>query len=147
MKVILLKDVPSIGHKFEVKTVADGHALNFLIPRRLALSATPSAIKQIELLRSQSAAEQKIHLDLLIKNIAALDGQVLEMKAKVNEEGHLYAGIHKKELVALIKEKAHLDISEDAIELEVPLKAVWDFPLKVSGGGKAATFTVQVVAA
>jgi len=48
MKVILLKEVPKLGHKFDVKDVSDGHAQNFLIPRGLVVPATPAAEKKIK---------------------------------------------------------------------------------------------------
>jgi len=53
MKVILNKDIPKVGKKYEVKNVADGHALNFLIPHGLAVAATAGALKKLEIIKSQ----------------------------------------------------------------------------------------------
>ena len=48
MKVMLLKDVPGVGHKNEIKCVSDGHAFNMLIPRKLAVASTTSTIANAE---------------------------------------------------------------------------------------------------
>jgi large subunit ribosomal protein L9 len=48
MKVILLQDIRKVGKKFEIKDVSDGYAINMLIPRKLAETATDSAVKRIQ---------------------------------------------------------------------------------------------------
>ncbi|MBU6232265.1 50S ribosomal protein L9, partial [Patescibacteria group bacterium] len=77
MKVILIKDVPKLGSRYEVKDVSSGHATNLLIPQGLALAATPDALKRLETQRKQAEAERKIHEDLLVKNIKDLDGKTI----------------------------------------------------------------------
>ncbi len=54
MKVILLKDVRKVGKKFETKDVADGFALNFLIPRKLAEVSNVSNSKKMETMKEKS---------------------------------------------------------------------------------------------
>ena len=56
MKVILLKDVPKLGKRYETKEVNAGHALNLLIPQGLVIVATPDAIKRVGLLKSKAVA-------------------------------------------------------------------------------------------
>jgi large subunit ribosomal protein L9 len=72
MKIILLKDVPKIGRKFEVKNVADGYALNALMPKGLAMVATLQAIAQIDKEKAKIQAEQKIQEELLLKNLGVI---------------------------------------------------------------------------
>lgn len=63
MKVILLKDVKGVGKRFEEKNVSDGYALNFLLPKNLALAADNASIAKVAQLKAQSeskrAAEEK----------------------------------------------------------------------------------------
>ena len=64
MKVIFLMDVKGAGKKYEVKNVADGYALNLLIPKGVAEAATPGAVKKAELLKTREVQEKKVQEDL-----------------------------------------------------------------------------------
>ena len=57
MKVILMTDVPALGHRGETRDVANGYARNFLLPRKLAVPATPANLKNVEHLKRQRAKE------------------------------------------------------------------------------------------
>ena len=72
MKIILLKDIAKVGKRYDVKDVNSGHALNFLIPKGLAVSATKEAIKRIDLEKARKAGEIKVQNELLESNIQAL---------------------------------------------------------------------------
>ena len=71
MKVILLKDIKGVGRKFEEKNVADGYALNFLLPKNLALVADKGSVAKINQLKAQSDAKR-----------AAEDKEIAEKEAK-----------------------------------------------------------------
>lgn len=131
MKIILIKNVPKVGKKYEIKEVAEGHATNFLIPRGLALTATESNQKKIALESSQKEAERKIQEDLILKNIKDLEGVMVTVEEKANDKGHLFAGIHKEELVPLIKEQTRLDILPEHIVLEKPIKEIGEHEISV----------------
>jgi large subunit ribosomal protein L9 len=146
MKVILLQDVPNLGKKLDVKNVSDGHALNMLIPRNLAKTATPSALKQLEVEKAQIAAERKVQEDLLLKNIKDLEGVSLVISEKANDKGHLFAGVHKLEIAKQIKEQTHLDVIPDCIELQEPIKQIGEYDITVAVQDKKATFKLKVQA-
>lgn len=144
MKVILLQDIKKVGKKFEMKTVADGYALNFLIPRKLAEVSNDSNMRKIETLKVKAAAEMKVQEDLLMKNLKNINGIVITLSEKANEKGHLFKGIHKEDLIAAIKAQTELDITPEYIALEKPLKEVGEFPVEVKVQDKSATFKVVV---
>ena len=58
MKVLLMKDVYKLGRAGDVKRVADGYGRNFLLPQGLAVLATPGALKQVEKIKTQAAAQR-----------------------------------------------------------------------------------------
>jgi len=103
MKIILLKDIPKVGRKYDIKNVADGYALNLLIPRGLAQIATPQTEKNIEAMKAKDLVEKKVQGELLVKNLEVLKDLVINMKEKANEKGHLFAGVTKEKLKRYLK--------------------------------------------
>ena len=96
MKVIFLQDVPRVGKRHDIKEVNDGYAMNFLFARKLAEPATPKAIAELEKRKKNIEIEREVQEDLLMKNLEEIKDKVLNMKAKADEKGHLFSGIHKK---------------------------------------------------
>ena len=146
MKVILLKDIPKLGKKFEVKEVAEGHAINMLIPNGSVKHATPKALKEIEALKVEQAAQLKIQEDLLAKNLHEIDGKVVEIKVQANKQGHLFAGLHAEEIADFIKKSTHAEILPDFITLEKPIKETGEHKIEVTASGKKAVVTLSISA-
>lgn len=147
MKVILLRDVPKVGHKYQIVQVADGFATNALLPKGLAEQASEKALKRVEAIRAQEEAERKIREDLLLKNLHDISGVTIEISGKANDKGHLFKGIHKEEIVPALKEQSRLDIDAHFIDLEKPIKEVGEHKIKVAVQDKSAEFTLNIVAA
>ncbi len=139
MKIILLKDVQKIGKRYETKDVSDGFAANSLIPRKLAIPATPDAVKRISLEIAREAGEKKLQDDLITKQLQTLDGTTVTFSGKTNEKGHLFAGLHAKEIAELVQLKA------DHIVLAKPIKEIGKHPIKVMIGAHSAQFTLEIV--
>ncbi len=146
MKVVLLQDIKHIGKKHDLKIVSDGHALNFLIPRGLARVATKSVEQGAEKARLSIEVDKKVQTDLLMKNLKALEKAKVSVSGKANEKGHLFAGIHKEEIVKLLKDQSHIDITPEFIKLEHPLKEVGEHKVSVEVEDKEVSFTVVVEA-
>ncbi len=136
MKVILLKDVQKIGKKFDVKEVADGFALNALIPTGKAKVATDAEIKKVEVLKKAIETERKIQMDLLMKNVNEIIDKQVTIKAKTNSKGHLFAQLHTEEIVKAIKDSIGADIHPDFIILPKPIKEAGEHNLQVKVGDK-----------
>ncbi len=126
MKVVMLKSVKHIGHAGSVVEVADGHALNMLIPRKMAVLATPAALKQAERIKKQTADKKDLDQKLVLERLSALAEEKIVFVKKANEKGHLYDAVDARE----IAEKAGLP--EDAISLEKPIKEIGVFDVPVS---------------
>jgi large subunit ribosomal protein L9 len=146
MKVILLKDVKKIGKKYEIKDVADGQAMNMLIPGKMALPATPGNIKMIEAKRSADMNDVAKTEAELQKVLAEIKGITVEMKGKVNEKGHLFAGIHKDEITLAVKKQKNIHLAADHVVLEKPIKEVGEHAITVKVGDREAAFKVIIKA-
>lgn len=146
MKVVLIKDVKNIGHKYDIKNVADGYALNFLIPNKLALQATENVLKTIEVEKAKHEAEKKVHLDLLLKNLSHIDGKEIVMKEAANEKGHLFAAVHTNEIIPVLQEQTRIQIDPQYIVLDKPIKELGEFKIPVKVGDKKAEFLLKIEA-
>ena len=146
MKVILLKEVKGIGHAHEAIQTSDGYALNFLIPKKLAIPATPVAQKEAELRRKQITNRAELDAKLLVQNIAALAEARIVIRVKANEKGHLYDAVGAPEIIQAAKEQAHIDLPHDAIKLEKPIKELGMFDVPVFASGAFGKFSLTIEA-
>jgi large subunit ribosomal protein L9 len=146
MKVIFLHDVPRVGRKYDVKEVNGGYASNFLLPRKLAVLATPKAEAEIELRKKEIAIEREVQENLLLKNLEEIKGKTIIIKAKADEKGHLFAQVHKKEIVEAMQEQNHADIGEEFIVLEKPIKEIGEHEIPIIIKNKKSSFKLIVEA-
>ncbi len=146
MKIILLKDVQKVGKKYDVKDVAEGFALNSLIPRGLAKVATKDAIEKVEQLKANDLTNKKIQEELLLKNLEVIKNLRIELKEKANEKGHLFAGVTKETVYEELKKASKLNLDLDSVKLDKPIKEVGEHKVTVEAMGKKAEFTINIVA-
>ncbi|TVR24312.1 MAG: 50S ribosomal protein L9 [Nitriliruptor sp.] len=145
MKVILTNEVDNLGLPGDVVDVADGYGRNFLLPRGLAMLATPGAMKQAEALtRSRKAREAKT-LDSAQASKAALETRTLRIPVRVDELGGLYGSVTANDVQRVLKERGH-DIPRKRIELKGSIKEIGTYEVPVHVHPQvAATLVVDVV--
>ena len=146
MKVILQKDVKGMGRANEVLEVSGGHALNFLLPKKLAIIATPSAIASAELRQKQKKDSAALEAGLLTQNIASLAEARIVIRAKANEKGNLYDAVGESEVRSAITEQARVELPEGVIRIEKPFKALGTFDIPVSSGDVFGKFSITIEA-
>ena len=118
MKVILLADVQGTGKKDTILNVSDGFARNMLFPKKLAVEATPNAVRDIERKR---AAEEKLEQERREEAMAkskALRDQVIRIQAKGGETGRLYGSITSQEIADALKQQHGFEIDKRKIECD-----------------------------
>ncbi len=146
MKIIFLKDVPRAGKKWDVKNVSDGYARNLLIPKGLAQEATESRVRDL-LIRQKELAEMKeVDLNILHKNLEALSGKTVTIVVQANEKGHLFKGIHQKEIAETLKKELRVDIVPNMIKLDEPVKSVGKQTVVVEAGKGKVSFELLIEA-
>ncbi len=146
MKIILLKDVKGLGKKYDIKEAKDGHALNLLIPQGLAVHATNKNVKEVDIKKRTDLEHRKIQEDLLIMNLKELDGIKIDMSEKANAKGHLFAGIHKEQIIPEIKKQTRIDMLPEFLILEKPIKEVGEHEISVKVSDKTVKFVLVVKA-
>lgn len=144
MKVIFLQDVSRVGKRHDVKEVNDGYATNFLFPRKLAERATDGAIKRLELRKKEVLIEKKIQEDLLGKNLKEIKDKIVTISVKADEKGHLFSGIHKKEILEAMTKEHRANIDEEFIVLKKPIKEIGEFEIPVEIRDKKSSFKLLI---
>lgn len=131
MEVILLKDIKGIGKKGETKTVSDGYAQNFLIPRKLVVRKTSESLAA---LKKEQAAEEKKQEELKAEAIAAkakLETIVVEFKLKAHADKTPAGSVSTKEVEKVLKEKYGITIDKRKFVDKYPLNAFGYTNLKI----------------
>ena len=130
MKVLLIKDVYKLGRAGDVKKVADGYGRNFLLAQKLAVLATPGAMKQIEKIRSK-AEVQRVELNESLKDIAAqINGVTLTFSARAGETGKLYGSITTQDVAAAILEQTKYEVKRQHIDMQ-PIREIGEHKVHV----------------
>jgi large subunit ribosomal protein L9 len=146
MRVILLRDVAKIGKRFDVCSVPDGHALNFLIPRKLAEPATKDALRKLEVERKKKTIMSDRHETDFKSSLEALKVNGIELSLPANEQGHLFKGVHESDIAKHLEEKGiHVDAKE--VVLPHPLKEVGEHEVTFKSGDITETVIVRIIRA
>ena len=140
MKVVLLKDVKGTGRAHTAVDVKDGHALHLLIPRGLAIAATPAALREAKKREEKAIEDRAVAAKLVEERLVALSEGKITFTKKANEKGHLYDGVDAKE----IAEAAQLP--ESAISIEKPFKELGTFEVPVAVGESFGKIHIEIVA-
>ncbi|MBP6884355.1 MAG: 50S ribosomal protein L9 [Candidatus Pacebacteria bacterium] len=147
MKVIFIKKVPKVGNIGEVKDQPDGYVRNFLLPKGLAIVATPQEIKKLEQSRNEIRVEKEIQGDLFKKNLMAIKGVDITIPVKTNDKGSLFKAIHESDIALALKKQCHITISPEFIKLPAPIKQNGTFNIKIEALGMSEVITVQIIKA
>jgi len=145
MKVLLIKDVKSLGKKGEVKEVKDGYGKNFLIGKGFARHATPEILEQHaqdEIIVAQNL-EKEVNI---LKEIAKkLDKAEVIITKKLGQNGHLFGSVTKDEIAVALKEQHGIEIDKKHINEKSAIKTIGEHDLDFKlGHGLHAVLHVDV---
>ncbi len=134
-QLLLLEDVESLGRKGEIVSAKPGYVRNFLLPRGLAIIASPHTLRKQEALRKErekQAIVDRQEAEALAKQI---EGIILEIKVKVDPEGHMYGSVSPFDIERLFQEGGH-PVERKYIQLNRPIKetGVHKISLKLKEG-------------
>ncbi len=130
MKVILKQDVDKLGKAGDVVRVAPGYGRNYLVPRKIAVEATPGNIKIMEIEKLAAARRDqrdKQAASLLANEIVKM---VVTVRRKAGEGGTLYGSVTALDIADyLVTHK--IDIDKRKIQLEDPIKTVGEYQVPI----------------
>lgn len=145
MKVILKQDVDTLGSTGDIVSVKNGFGRNYLIPRGLAVLATPSNVKEIEEIRRQTAHR----LERLINDAQELAKQLEKLSivipARVGEESRIFGTVTTQQIADVLAQKG-VEIDRRKIDLHEEIRALGVYPATVKLHGEVeAEIKIQVV--
>ncbi len=147
MRVVFLDDVDGVARAGEIKTVKDGYARNFLLPRKLATAATVAEVQRAEAVARKIQAEQAKH-DATAQAVAdKLNEKAIIIHARAGDQGRLFGSVTSSDIAAELSKLAGTEIDHRQISLDAPIKEVGGRQLSVTlTRNVKAQFTVDVVA-
>lgn len=130
MKVILIKDVASVGKAGDLVNASDGYARNFLIPRELAKKASGKNIQDLE--REREAAARRAHKESKATQalVEGLDGVTCHISRKVGQQDKLFGSVTAKDIRDALSDQG-IEIDKKDIILEEPIKSLGEFSVKI----------------
>lgn len=131
MKVILQQDIENLGKKYDIKSVADGYARNFLIPKSLAKPATKEALGELERLKEDFTKKAEEELKIIQETVSRLDGLEIEILVKTGDDGKLYGSVTPIRISEKLKEKS-FDVKKTQIQLKEPIKEAGEYPILIN---------------
>jgi len=131
MKVILLSDVKGRGIEGDVIEVARGFAVNYLLPRKMAVEATAGNIKQLEARMHNIRKREALRHDEAAAVAAAISGKALVIHAKASDEGKLFGSVTGGMIAQALAEQLGVDIDRKKLDVHGHLKTLGAHPVAV----------------
>ena len=145
MKVILLQDVKGKGKKGQMLEISDGYARNFLLPKKLAMEATPDAINTMRMndkAAAEKAAKERAEAMEISKQLRAT---TLVVTAKGGGAGKLFGSVTSQEIADALKQKTGIVLDKRKIVLSDSIKNVGTYTVQCKLGYEiVAPLTVKI---
>jgi len=146
MEVILIQDVDNLGGAHEVVKVRNGYARNFLLPRKLAIEASPANMKQLEEKRKQQQKKEDAMLAEVNSVIEKLNEAPVRVGAKTGTSGKIFGSVTSLQLSRAIRDQKGYAIDRKKITLPDEVKEVGTYKAHIDfGNGKSTDVEFEVV--
>ena len=131
MKVVFLEDVEGVAQGGDVKEVANGFARNYLIPKRLALLASPDALQRVQRLKRQAGSTRLKRLEDITAIGEAMDGVQVNVEMRAGASGRLYGSVTNAIVAAELSKMTERAIDRRTVELAEPIREVGRHAVRV----------------
>ena len=145
MKVILLTDIPKVGNKYDVKEFKEGYAQNVLLAKGLACLATKAELAKLEDKKKQIEKKKENEMKIFNDLINSVDNQIITIKVKANEKGHLFKAVGPRDVVQAIKDNIGIEIDEKSLVVD-HIKSIGSHKILIKKGDKKGECIIKVEA-
>jgi large subunit ribosomal protein L9 len=130
MQIILQEDVEKLGNRGELVDVAEGYARNFLLPRKLALEATPGNLKRLEKMRAAFAKKEATEKGEAQTLAGLLSGVSLTLVRKSGDNDQLFGSVTSADVAEALAAQGY-NIEKRKIQLSDPIKLIGEYEIAV----------------
>jgi large subunit ribosomal protein L9 len=124
MKVILLKDVKGTGKKGEMKEVSDGYARNFLLPKKMAVVADNTAIKELNEKNKSVEIKTQKEYEAAVEQGKKMEDMNVVIYSKAGDGGRLFGSITSKDIVEQLKKQHQIEVDKRKVLLNEPIRVL-----------------------
>ena len=147
MQIILIQDVNNLGGANELVTVKNGYARNYLIPKKLAVEASPSNLAQLEERLKQIKKKEDKMLAEINKVITTLQSGPVTIGAKTGTSGKIFGSVTTVQVAKAIREQKNYEIDRRRITLLDEIKELGSYKAKIDfGNGNETEVALEIVA-
>ena len=139
MQVILIQDVDNLGGVNELVTVKNGYARNFLIPKKFAVEANPSSLKQMEEKNKQIRKKEEKMLAEISKVTEVLKASPLHIVAKTGTSGKIFGSVTSLQIARAIKNQKGFEIDRRRINISDDIKELGTYKATIDFGNNNNT--------
>jgi large subunit ribosomal protein L9 len=130
MQVILQESVDKLGTRGELVNVAKGYARNYLLPRKLALEASPSNLKRLEKIRATLSKRTATERDQALAQAELLSGVTVTLSRKAGENDQMFGSVTTADLAEALGQQG-FEIDKRRVQLEEPIKILGEYTVAV----------------
>ncbi|MDM8532712.1 50S ribosomal protein L9 [Anaerolineales bacterium HSG25] len=131
MEVLLIKDVDNLGYAGAVKKVKNGFGRNYLLPQKLAILASPGALKQAETIRRAAEKQRAIELEDAKAIANQITDVMLSFERRAGETGKLYGSVTSSDIARELEKKTSIAIDKRKISLPEPIRQLGELEVTI----------------
>lgn len=153
MKVIFIQNVAKHGKIGDVKEVADGFAMNVLIPKKQVIRATPEAVKRLQEEKQNKEFKKELDKNLFVKALHDLqnilntesEGSLEIVGHKSDDKGNLFSQIKENDIADAIYKKIKISLNPDQIILgKSPIKKHGEYEIEIKDKANSKKLKIVV---
>ena len=130
MKIILMEDVTTLGRRGDVRDVANGYARNFLLPKKLAVPATPANLQNLDHLKRQRERTENRAREVARDAAGRIAALTLTVTTRASEDGRLFGSVSAQDVVEYLQ-RHEVPVEKRRVLLEEPIKALGEYRVPV----------------
>lgn len=134
MKVILLQDVRGKGKRGQMLEVSDGYARNYMLPRKLAVEATPDAVNTMNMTDKANAEKRQREREEAFAVAKKLKDLTVTVTAKGGGAGRLFGSVTTQEIADALRAQTDIGLDKRKLVLDEPIKTVGSYTVKCKLG-------------